>query len=190
VLSLSDDSFDIFANLKRENYFITNICLFISMILCLFIGIILYSIFKKLYTYILSSIISFILFIILFLINKGGDDDSLLVNPVPVILIYILGPIFIFESVIFFKQLYIVSLGLSLKQYESILIYKDTLKNKQQIKLTEKLNKEQQNVQDNNIEGEYYSTFVDKMTFIQRVKNFCRFLTRKRAQSLMNFVVI
>lgn len=111
--------------------------------------------------------------VILFYIVK---DNTLgyEINPIGLIILYITFPLFIFVTASCFKQSYLGCIGLTTKQYDSILIFQTQQKDEKKT-----LNQNQE------INGEFYTKKLRDQTACDKIKNLCSLLTRSKPYSLV-----
>lgn len=173
ILILCDVNNGILSNLMRFDFFF-----FIFIILTL-LSLILFllKILNQFGTIILSLIGTIGLFN-LFYFSKGKDLDYH-INPVGLIINYMCVSALLFLLPIFCRQTKLIMLGLTVKQYESILNYKKTL-----IRST---SLQGDLLSMNTDKTECYLKKIEEITIKQKVKNLLNFCRKPIPQSLLGY---
>jgi hypothetical protein len=168
IFILCDSNNGILENLLNLPYCFYTSLVLITLSLILFFSNILNTVF----TVILSLIGTLSLFV-LFIICR--ENDEMVINPVSLIINYISIPCLIFIVPIFYKQSNLILCGLTVKQYQSILIHKKSI-NDYELKKNELLDA------DNRLS---YINKLEQISFCGKLKNLKNFILYPIPESLI-----
>ena len=170
VFILVDDSNGIFNKIYSND-----LVLYISLGLIL-ISIFLLKCLENKLLIVFPSFIGVLGLFYLFYFSKPGSAPFY-VNPFSIILIYICFPCFLFVSSFLFRQTRLVLLGLTTKEFESILLFQKEM-------ATQDLEKSSGN-SDNYKKGEIYSNIIKSLSCMKKLKNFVEFFKKEIPGSLV-----
>jgi hypothetical protein len=105
------------------------------------------------------------------------ESAPFFVNPLSIILLYISIPTFVFVASFFYRQSKLVCLGLTTKEYESIILFEKQMMDKD-------IDKSSEN-SDNFKKGNFYMEKVKKLSCVNKFKNFVGFFCKKIPDSLV-----
>lgn len=105
------------------------------------------------------------------------DNAAFYVNPLSLILLYVSMPAFLFVTSFLYRQTKLVCLGLTTKEYESILLFEKQMKDKT-------LDNSSKN-SDNFNKGDFYVKKIKSINYLNKLHNLCRFFFNKIPESLV-----
>lgn len=124
---------------------------------------------KYIFVSIVPGLFGAILIVLLF--YNSEISAPYYINPIPLIILITILPILIFIFILFCRQTYLVCLGITTKEYESIKIFDEAPKSKL--------------IKDKKESCNNYMSEVMNLSLIDKLKNLFRFLIRKKSESLI-----